>query len=235
VANAFKQRGTWALDTTRLLAFDRFRGINWKARLHFLEQAIFYLQSFALLTLFLVPAIGLAFDRFPLVTDSTTYAVRFWGFALAIELALLALAADQPSGSLWRSRLSWVGLSPVYVRAALKALRYGPKRKPAYKVTRKTDEYQVYIRLVVAHWLVALALVVGLVVAIVRDSFASELDLGSVYWAIVGLVGLGAFLRLSWFGVDLRERWASKRANSRVLRLLPGAKRRPAARIQSAA
>lgn len=221
VANAFKQRGTWALDTTRLFAFDRFRGMPWRARLHFVEQAIFYLQSFALLTLFLVPAIGLLFDRFPLLTDSTTYAVRFWGFALSIELALLALAADQPTGSLWRSRLSWIGMAPVYARAAVKALRFGPNRKPAYKVTRKTDEYQVYVKLVIVHWAILLSLVAGLAVAVVRDSVAVELDLGSVYWAVIGLVGLGAFLRLSWFGVDLharaRQRWASSALGRRII------------------
>ncbi len=238
VANAFKQRGTWALDTTRLFAFDRFAGIRWRARLHFVEQAIFYLQSFALLTLFLVPAIGLLFDRFPLVTDSTTYAVRFWGFALSIELALLALAADQPTGSLWRSRLSWIGMAPIYARAALKAVRYGPNRKPAYKVTRKTDEYQVYVRLVVAHWLIAGALAAGVLVAVVRDSLAAQLDLGSVYWAVIGLVGLGAFLRLSWFGVDLaaklRERLASPPMVG-VLRLVTGLRPSAASRIQSRA
>ena len=56
--------------------------------------------------------------------------------------------------------------------------------------------------------------------AIVRDSVAIELDLGSVYWALVGLVGLGAFLRLSWFGVDLRarvrERWTSSALGRRL-------------------
>jgi cellulose synthase (UDP-forming) len=210
VANVFKQRGTWALDTTRILVFDRFKGIPRKMRLHFIEQALFYLLSFPLMILILVPAVGLFFDRFPLETDPTTYAVHFWGFALSIELILLALAADQIAGSLWRSRLSWVGMAPIYAKAAIRAVWYGPRRKPVYKVTRKTDDYQVYIKLVKSHWAMIVATVVGIVVAVFRDNFLTELDLGSLYWGIVAMVGLGAFLRLSWFGVDIKQRFTEK-------------------------
>ena len=206
VANVFKQRGTWALDTTRLLLFDRFKDIPWKRRLHFMEQAIFYLLSFPLMILVLVPGLGLFLNRFPLVTDATTYAIRFWGFALAVELMLLSLAAAQPAGSLWRSRLSWIGMAPVYAKAAVRALWYGPKKKPAYKVTRKTDDYQWYVKLVKSHWFMLIATGVAIVIALLRDDFLTELDLGSVYWAIVAMIGLGSFLRLSWFGVDPRER-----------------------------
>lgn len=206
IANVFKQRGTWALDTTRLLLFDRFAGMPWKRRLHFLEQAIFYLLSFPLLILVVVPGLGLFLNRFPLSTDATTYAIRFWGFALAVELMLLSLAAAQPAGSLWRSRLSWIGMAPVYAKAAVRALWYGPNKKPAYKVTRKTDDYQWYVKLVKSHWFLMVATIVAMVVAILRDDFFTELDLGSVYWGIIGIVGLASFLKLSWFGVDARER-----------------------------
>ncbi len=210
IANIFKQRGTWALDTIRILVFDRFRGIKRKTRLHFLEQAIFYLLSFPLLVLIVVPGIGLMFDRFPLETDATTYALHFWGFALAIELVLLAMAANQEAGSLWRSRLSWVGMAPIYAKSAIRAVWYGPNRKPAYKVTRKTDEYQVYIKLVKSHWALLVFTLAASIVALFRDNFLTELDLGSLYWGIVAMVGLGAFLRLSWFGVDMKQRLNEK-------------------------
>lgn len=206
VANVFKQRGTWALDTIRLAAFDRFRGLPFRARLHFTEQVLFYLLSIPLLTLMITPIFGLLLNRFPLDTDATTYAVHFWGFALSIELMLLALAADQPKGSLWRSRLLWIGMAPVYATSAVRALYFGASRKPAYKVTRKTDNHQVYVRMVKVHWLLLATTVVALFVAVVRDSLLLDLDLGSAYWAVVGLVGLGSFIRLSWFGVDLKTR-----------------------------
>ena len=206
VANVFKQRGTWALDTIRLAAFDRFRDLPFRARLHFTEQVLFYLLSIPLLTLMVTPIFGLLFNRFPLDTDATTYAVHFWGFALAIELMLLALAADQPKGALWRSRLLWIGMAPVYATSAVRALYFGASRKPAYKVTRKTDAHQVYVRMVKVHWIILAMTVLALFVAVVRDSLLLDLDLGSAYWAVVGLVGLGAFIRLSWFGVDLKQR-----------------------------
>lgn len=215
IANVFKQRGTWALDTTRLLVFDRFRGIPWRMRLHFLEQAIFYLLSIPLLLLVSVPAAGLFLDRFPLDTDATTYAVHFWGFALAIELMLLSLAASQPAGSLWRSRLSWIGMAPIYAKAAFKALRYGPNRKPAYKVTRKTDDYQWYVRMVKVHWVLMIGTVAGTVAALSRDNVLTEVDLGSLYWGLVAIVGMGSFLRLSWFGVDPREKLVARRDRMR--------------------
>jgi type III secretory pathway component EscS len=77
-------------------------------------------------------------------------------------------------------------------------------------VTRKTDEYQVYIRLVKSHWVLIVATIVGIALALFRDNFLTELDLGSLYWGIVAIVGLGAFLRLSWFGVDIKQRIAGR-------------------------
>lgn len=225
VANVFKQRGTWALDTIRLAAFDRFRGLPFRARLHFLEQVLFYLLSIPLLILMVTPIFGLLLNRFPLDTDATTYAVHFWGFALAIELMLLALAADQPKGSLWRSRLLWIGMAPVYATSAVRALYFGASRKPAYKVTRKTDNHQVYVRMVKVHWMLLALTVLALFVAVVRDSLLLDLDLGSAYWAVVGLVGLGAFIRLSWFGVDLRTRALDRAGLTKVWSLLSSASR----------
>ena len=218
IANVFKQRGTWALDTTRLLVFDRFRKIPWKMRLHFMEQAIFYLLSIPLLIIVTIPAAGVFFNRYPLSSDPATYAVRFWGFALSVELMLLSLAAAQAPGSLWRSRLSWIGMAPVYAKAALKAVRYGPYKKPAYKVTRKTDDYQWYVKMVWVHWMLLLGTAAAILVALTRDDFVTELDLGSVYWGIVAIFGLAAFLRLSWFGVDPREKLRTRFAP--LLRLI---------------
>ena len=223
VANMVKQRGTWALDTTRLLFFDRFRGLPRSARRHFIEQGVYYLLSIPLLVLLAVPAVGLLLDRFPLETDPTSYAIHFWAYALSIELLLLALAADQPAGSLWRSRIAWVGMAPVYAFASIRALWYGPQRKPVYKVTRKTDEHQVYVRLMLPTWMIVIATTVGVVVAVLRDNVLTELDLGSLYWGVLSLVGLGAFLRLSWFGVDFGRR----RGRRRTLRRRPRARKNP--------
>jgi len=39
-----------------------------------------------------------------------------------------------------------MGLFPVFTKASVLALVYGPKRKPTYKVTRKEDEFALYWR-----------------------------------------------------------------------------------------
>jgi hypothetical protein len=85
--------------------------------------------------------------------------------------------------------------------------------------------------------MIAAALSAGLIVALVRDSLVNELDLGSVYWAVIGLVGLGAFLRLSWFGVDVVARLQSRLEETptgrALTRTLAGLKARRSARVQS--
>ena len=38
VPNVYKQRGTWAIDTVRLLLFNRWRGLDLRQRAQFLEH-----------------------------------------------------------------------------------------------------------------------------------------------------------------------------------------------------
>ena len=49
VANVFKQRGTWAIDTVRLVIWGNLRGLNPRQRLQFTETFLFYLHSFTAL------------------------------------------------------------------------------------------------------------------------------------------------------------------------------------------
>jgi len=42
-----------------------------------------------------------------------------------------------PIRELWRVRIIWSGLAPVFMKASLQAILGGPNRKPIYKVTRK--------------------------------------------------------------------------------------------------
>lgn len=204
VANYFKQRGTWAIDSIRLMAFDRFRKMPWRMRLHFLEQTAFYLLSLPIMILLIVPMAGLAFGQFPIEASPTDYAVHFTGFALAMELTMLAFAADRPLAAFVRTRVFLIGMAPLYAASTLRALWYGASRKPIYVVTRKTDEHRVYISMLKAHWFLIGMIVLVLVLSARRDDFLLDFDPGSIYWAIVGLTGLGAFVRLSWFGVDVK-------------------------------
>ncbi len=210
VANYFKQRGTWAIDSIRLFAFDRFRNMPWRMRLHFIEQTAFYLLSVPIMILLIIPMAGLAFGQFPVEANPTDYAVHFTGFAVAMELTMLAFAADRPLGAFVRTRIFLIGMAPLYAASTLRALWYGASRKPIYIVTRKTDEHRVYVSMLKAHWFLIGLIVLVLVMSARRDDFLLDFDPGSIYWAIVGLTGLGAFVRLSWFGVDVKANMRSR-------------------------
>lgn len=210
VANYFKQRGTWAIDSIRLFAFDRFRKMPWRMRLHFIEQTAFYLLSVPIMILLIIPMVGLALGQFPIEAAPTDYALHFTGFAVAMELTMLAFAADRPLGAFVRTRVFLIGMAPLYAASTMRALWYGASKKPIYIVTRKTDEHRVYISMLKAHWFLMGLIVFVLVMSARRDDFLLDFDPGSIYWALVGLTGLGAFVRLSWFGVDVKANICSR-------------------------
>ena len=55
-----------------------------------------------------------------------------------VEVFLVSLANGLPFEVLLRSRMRWFGLAPVYAKACILTLVFGPNRKPTYKVTNKT-------------------------------------------------------------------------------------------------
>ena len=203
--NAYKQRGTWAVDTIRLLLWGDLRGLSLRQRLQFAELGLFYLQSFATLVFLACPVLGLATGLYPLQTSYGGYALHFWPFAVAIELQLAALGAGQPYESLWRARRLWVGLAPVYARACVLAVIGGRRRKPVYRVTRKHDEHRWHWRASLPQLVLLGALVGAGAHALATQSLLRDVDLGSLYWSLFFAVSLASFLRLSWFGVPFRR------------------------------
>lgn len=220
IPNYFKQRGTWALDTLRWLFWGRKRGLNWRQYLHFLELGLFYLHSFATLIFTLTPVLALTLGIYPVIATHADYALHFWPFMAATELMLVALAGGLPYESVWRSRQMWVGLTPVYIWAGILALVYGPKRKPAYKVTRKVQQAGLYWREILPQILLFLALVGSMLYHLATHSFLFEADWGSLLWAayfagllsqVIGNAGYGLALGLQ----RVREKglqWDSSRA-----------------------
>jgi cellulose synthase/poly-beta-1,6-N-acetylglucosamine synthase-like glycosyltransferase len=92
VPNFYKQRGSWALDTVRLIVWRGLRGLNLRQRAQFLELFCFYLSGFTVLAY--VPAIICALlGWMPLQTSAWGFAVHMLPIALAIELWLLTLTA----------------------------------------------------------------------------------------------------------------------------------------------
>lgn len=206
IPNVYKQRGTWALDTMRLLLFGRLRGLSLRQKLHFAELGLFYGLSLAALVLLICPVIALAFGRYPLVTTHGSYVAHFWPFALSVEAFLAALATGHRYETLWRARQMWVGMAPVYAKACVLALRYGPRRKPTYRVTRKNTEAAWYWRETLPQSVLLAALLCAVGYGAATSSIIERLDIGSVYWAAFSSIFLAGFIRKSWYGVSRRPR-----------------------------
>ena len=159
VPNVYKQRGTWALDTVRLMVWRTKRGLDIRQRMHFWMMLLFYLTSFATLT-YIVSVITALLGASP-VTDNSWRAIAFIGpFAIANEA--FVLMANHPYfdrrqrqrrryRAAWNVRVMWTGMAPVYAKATILALWGGPNRKPVYKVTRKTHDLRWHWRETIPH------------------------------------------------------------------------------------
>ncbi|MBN1247762.1 MAG: glycosyltransferase [Anaerolineae bacterium] len=205
MANAIKQRGTWALDTMRITFWGDKRGLSLRQHLQFAELGFFYLMSFAVMAFALTPVFSLAFGIYPLVTTHADYAWHFWPLALSIELLLISLGGDLPYESLWRARETWLGMAPVYARATLVALYYGPNQKPTYRVTRKEHVYRLYWREILPQLLFTAALIGASIYHLATESLLFTADLGSLFWAAYFIVGLSRTVANAWHGLSLRD------------------------------
>jgi cellulose synthase (UDP-forming) len=162
--------------------------------------------SFAVLVFAITPIFSLVFGVYPLVTTHVSYALHFWPLAAAIELLLVTLAEGLPYEDLWRARQTWLGMAPVYARATLVALRYGPHRKPVYRVTRKEHVYRWYWQETLPQLLLVTALVAASAYHVLTESLLTTADLGSLFWAGFFVLGLSRTLANSWYGVDIGQR-----------------------------
>ena len=135
VSGIYKQRGTWALDTLRILYWDSpifKRGLNFRQSLHYFEMAYCYLVA----GLFL-PAIYII-NFYTLYSDHVIQNGELWYIIFRLPALLTTVWFF---GYLSRGQLTsrvWTGLFPVYAKAAILALVYR-KSKPRYKVTSKVD------------------------------------------------------------------------------------------------
>jgi len=215
VPNVHKQRGTWAIDTVRLMLWGPKRGLSLRQWLAFTETLFFYLHSFTVLVY--VPVTALAFlGILPLDGSPLTVLEHLMPYALAAELRLLIL--NRPFGdrrrrqrhpwrALWRVKVMWIGLAPVYIVGCLKAVLGGPHRKPIYKVTRKTTLTGWYWKETVPQALLAASVPVAAVAGLILGLLPSLLIVMSAgYWGIVNSAALGTFVARGWFGASPVER-----------------------------
>jgi cellulose synthase (UDP-forming) len=218
VPNVHKQRGTWAIDTVRLMLWGPKRGLSPRQWLAFTEMLCFYLHSFTVLVY--VPVTALAFlGILPLAGSPLSCLGHLMPYALAAELRLMILNRPfgdrrrrqrHPLRALWRVKVMWIGMAPVYVVSCLKAAFGGPGGKPIYKVTRKTTLSGWYWKETLPQAVLAASVPVAAVAGVVLGLLPSLLIVISAgYWGIVNSAALGTFVARGWFGFSPVERMRS--------------------------
>jgi cellulose synthase (UDP-forming) len=219
VPNFYKQRGTWAVDTVRLMLWRGVRGMTVRQQAHFLELLLFYLSSFTVLVY--VPAIACSLLGWvPIDSGPASYLMHMLPIVLATELWLLA--CNYPYNDrrgrqrrvyreLWRVRTMWAGLAPVFMKAATQAIANGPNRKPSYKVTRKHNDLRWHWRQTLPQSMIVFTIAVVLIYALRFNTLPSAvLLIGSVYWGGLHVVLLGNFISRGWHGVVLSRSLISR-------------------------
>ena len=97
VPNVVKQRGTWAIDSVRLLVWGKRQGLTVRQRLAFSETLLFYLHSWTLLVY--IPCAALtSTGLLPLNGTLGGYFGHLLPYAVAADLRLLLLNSRSPTG-----------------------------------------------------------------------------------------------------------------------------------------
>lgn len=202
IPNVYKQRGTWALDTMRIMFWLDFKGMGVRQRLQFVQMAIFYLHSLATITFIACISITLFTNRYPFRLEGYQAAIRFWPLVISTELFLVSLKGNRHFETVWRLREMATGLAPIYAKASLRALFGGPDSAYRYRVTRKTDAHRWYWRETLLQTVLVLVLLAGLGYRIARTNDWSAFDAGLLYLGLLQVIPMAGFVRKSWFGLD---------------------------------
>ncbi len=211
VPNVYKQRGTWAIDTVRLMVWGDLSGLNMRQRAQFYELLLYYLHSFTLLVY--VPCISLALLGYePFIASDWTFIIHILPLALATEAWLLAINRPyndrrrrqrNPIRELWRVRTIWSGLAPVFIKASIQAILGGPERKPVYKVTRKHTDARWYWGHTLPQTAILLVVVFTGVYALRHGTLPRPILLCPfLYWGGLYVVLFAGFVARSWYGVS---------------------------------
>jgi len=198
--NVYKQRGTWALDTARLMIWGSLKGLGLRQRLQFYDTYLHYLNSFTWLVLIVVTAFELFTNHQVINAPGTQITLFFWPMIIALELMHLANGHYYAYDGMWRSRQLWANLSPLWAMQVLRALVAGPNRKPVYKVTRKVARYGWYWKLVLPQLVIFVMLASATVKHLAAAESLADLDTGALYFSFFFMLLFGSFIPRSWFG-----------------------------------
>jgi cellulose synthase (UDP-forming) len=223
VPNFYKQRGTWCLDTVRLVIWGNLEGLKLRQRAQFLELLFFYLSSFTV-PVYLVSLAGALLGFAPLTSGVIGFTGHVLPLVVATELWLFVLNQPfndrrsrqrTPYRELWKVRTMWVGLAPVFMKATVQALLGGPNRKPTYRVTLKNDDVRWHWRHTLPQTVLVASVLTILVYAARFGTFPSvTLLVGSIYWGALNVILLGNFVARGWHGVATAPRLLRGRQRS---------------------
>jgi cellulose synthase (UDP-forming) len=210
VPNVYKQRGTWAIDTVRLMIWGDLRGLSLRQRAQFYELLCYYLHSFTVLVY--VPSIvGALLGYVPFRASGASFLVHMLPIVLATEAWLLAINRPyndrrsrqrHPIRELWRVRVIWSGLAPVFIKASVQAIVGGPARKPVYKVTRKHNDPRWHWGHTLPQTTVLLTVLITLFYALHNGTMPRPtLLIPFVYWGGLYVALFAGFIARSWYGV----------------------------------
>jgi cellulose synthase (UDP-forming) len=225
VPNVYKQRGTWAIDTVRLMIWGNLKGLGLRQRLHFAEMLFFYLNAFTVLVY--VPSIACSLLGWtPLDASRTGYIGHMLPLVLATEVWLLVVnhpffdrrqRQRRPIRALWQVRIMWTGMAPIYMKATLQAILGGPHRKPVYRVTRKEDDLRWHWRHTLPQTSLVLTVLAVLIYAVGHRTLPSaSLLAGAVYWGGLNILLLSSFVTRGWHGLGRVKRAVEATTSSQI-------------------
>ncbi len=209
--NVYKQRGTWALDTVRLMLWGDLRGLGLRQRLHFYGMLLDYFHAFAIM-IYLPCLVMSLLGWTPFQASGFDYLLHIGPVVLATECWLLAVNRPyndrrgrqrRPYLQLWRARIMWTGLAPIYAKASFLAVVSGPHRKPVYRVTRKENDHRWHWQQSMPQALPIMAVSIVAIYAAVNKTLPSiALLSATLYWGALNVALLVGFVSRSWHGLQ---------------------------------
>ena len=211
VPNVYKQRGTWAIDTVRLMIWGDLRGLRLRQRMQFAELLCYYLHAFTVLIY--IPCIVFALLGYvPFQSTGVSFAAHVVPLVLATEAWLMAINRPyndrrrrqrHPIRELWRVRIIWSGLAPVFIKASIQAILGGPNRKPVYKVTRKYTDPRWHWGQTMPQTAVLMLVICTLIYALRNGTLPRPIVLlPFIYWGGLYVALFAGFIARSWYGVS---------------------------------
>ncbi len=226
IPGMLKQRGTWSADTWRMFLFDNplvRPGLNWRQRLQYLELGLFYVSSTVFTPLILLtPLLSLATGDFLPIEGAVLFP---WMFISVLYYLSLSQGHVTFLIRMWQY---WIGHWPTYSHAFWIAVR-SRKKKPVYKVTRKTRQNGFYGHML---WQQFLYIIVGLCLSIYAlfwmPDAAMSARLTNVGILLFYMFMVSGICRAAFFGIemfslrrlDLYLRMSLKRSMTILLQVL---------------